>query len=205
MTEAELFKMLGAAAIAQAKQVHGAGVIDASESTGPLGREADAIVGRAIPTGRAAVGVRVADCVPVLVADEASGNVAAIHAGWRGVVAGVVAAGIDALGGGRSRLIAAIGPSIGGCCFEVDRDVALSIMQASHGANVVADDRGNKVFVDLRAAVRAQLAAAGVPAHRIEDVPGCTKHEAARFHSFRRDAAKSARMLAVISTRGPTA
>jgi YfiH family protein len=205
VTEAELLAILGTTTIAQAKQVHGAGVIVASESTGPQGREADAIVGRAISTGRAAVGVRVADCVPVLVADETSGSVAAIHAGWRGVVAGVVQAGIDVLAGDRSRLIAAIGPCIGGCCFEVGRDVAVSIAQASHGADVFADDRGDKVFVDLRAAVRAQLMAAGVPADRIEDVPGCTKHEAARFHSFRRDAEKSARMLAVIGTRERTA
>ena len=57
------------------------------------------------------------------------------------------------------------------------------------------------VGVDLRAAVRAQLLAAGVSAGRIEDVPGCTRHEADRFHSFRRDGANSARMLAVIKTR----
>ena len=66
---------------------------------------------------------------------------------------------------------------------------------------MVVEERGEKAYVDLRAAVRAQLLAAGLSADRIEDVPGCTKHEAARFHSFRRDGANSARMLAAIATR----
>ena len=79
--------------------------------------------------------------------------------------------------------------------------MAEQIARASHGARVIATERGDKAYVDLRAAVRAQLAAAGVSDARIEDVPGCTKHEAARFHSFRRDGADSGRMLAAIATR----
>ena len=201
-TQAELLAFLEVTEIAQAKQVHGAGVIDACEASGADGREADAVIGRASRSG-IAVGVRVADCVPLLVANEGSGDVAAIHAGWRGVVGGVVPAGIDILAGGRRRegLIAAIGPCIGGCCFEVGRDVAASVARTSHGASVLADDRGDKCRVDLRAAVRAQLLASGVSAGRIDDVPGCTRHEADRFHSFRRDGANNARMLAVIKTR----
>jgi YfiH family protein len=201
-TQAELLALLEVTEIAQAKQVHGAGVIEAREASGADGREADAVVARASRPG-IAVGVRVADCVPLLVADEASGDVAAIHAGWRGVVGGVVPAGIEFLAGrrGRARLIAAIGPCIGGCCFEVGQDVAASVVRSSPGATVLADDRGDKCRVDLRAAVRAQLLAAGVSAGRIDDVPGCTRHEADRFHSFRRDGASSGRMLAVIKTR----
>jgi YfiH family protein len=148
--------------------------------------------------------MRVADCVPVLVADEASGDVAAIHAGWRGVAGGVVQSGVERLSGDRLRngaaLVAAIGPCIGPCCFEVGRDVAETIARASHGARVVAAVRGDKAYVDLRAAVRAQLVAAGVRDARIEDVPGCTKHETDRFHSFRRDGDGSGRMLAAIAT-----
>ena len=198
-TDADLLEAVGVDAIAQAKQVHGARVIEALEASGAHGREADALVGRASHPTPLAVGVRVADCVPVLVADEASGDVAAIHAGWRGVVAGVVPAGIDLLATPRrATLLAAIGPCIGGCCFEVGRDVAASIVRASEGRSVIADERGDRAYVDLRAAVRAQILAAGVSANRIEDVPGCTRHEAARFHSFRRDGANSGRMLASI-------
>ena len=204
-TDEELARELGlslAAAIVQVKQVHGPDAIEAADAR--PGACADALVGRA---GResVAVGVRVADCVPVLVADEVSGDVAAIHAGWRGVVGGVVQSGVERLAGARLRsgavLVAAIGPCIGPCCFEVGRDVAETIAQASLGARVVAALRGDRAYVDLRAAVRAQLVAAGVSDARIDDVPGCTKHEAARFHSFRRDGANSGRMLAAIAGR----
>jgi polyphenol oxidase len=208
-TDAELALELGlphATAIVQVKQVHGADAIEAPDAaTATSGTGADALVGR---EGRAvvAVGVRVADCVPVLVADEDTGDVAAIHAGWRGVASGIVRAALerlaaDGLRSGGARLVAAIGPCIGPCCFEVGRDVAERIARASHGANVVATERGDKAYVDLRAAVRAQLVAAGVRDERIEDVPGCTKHEAGRFHSFRRDGSNSGRMLAAIATR----
>jgi YfiH family protein len=149
---------------------------------------------------RIAVGVRVADCVPVLVADPVSGDVAAIHAGWRGVVGGVLRAGVEQLfaGGGargaRAGAIAAIGPCIGACCFEVGREVAAQV-------GFVVREEGDKAFVDLRAAVRAQLRGLGLEDARIEEVAGCTKHEPERFHSFRRDGANSGRMLAAIATR----
>jgi polyphenol oxidase len=205
-TDAELAQELGLppgspSGIVQARQVHGGDVVEiseAGEAGDAPGREADALVGRASAGGAlVVVGVRVADCVPILVADEARGDVAAIHAGWRGVVCGVVRAGVERLGPAR-QLVAAIGPSIGPCCFEVGRDVAEQIAQASHGAPVIARVAGEKAYVDLRAAVRAQLAALGLEEGRIEDVPGCTKHEPARFHSFRRDGARSGRLLSAI-------
>jgi YfiH family protein len=200
-TDADLARELGlpqGGKIVHVKQVHGAAALDASIA-GPDAC-ADALVGRAAGEP-VAVGIRVADCVPILVADEASGDVAAIHAGWRGVVAGVVRTALERLGDRRDTLLAAIGPCIGPCCFEVGRDVAAAIVGASHGASVVAVERGDKAYVDLRAAVRAQLVAAGLREARIEDVPGCTKHESLRFHSFRRDGAHSGRMLAAIAAR----
>jgi len=169
------------------KQVHGARAVPAAESAG---QEADALVAR--PGPACAVGVRVADCVPVLVASTDTGAVAAIHAGWRGVVAGVVPAGVELLG--RGALLAAIGPCIGACCFEVGADVAERI-------GFVTRRAGDKAYVDLRAAVRAQLRVLGLADDAIDDVPGCTKHEPDRFHSFRRDGANSGRMLAAIATR----
>ncbi len=183
--EDALLQALGAPRIVQARQVHGARAVLAVEAAG---QEADALVARA-GQGEACVGVRVADCVPVLVASRATGDVVAIHAGWRGVVAGVVRAGVELLGG--ADRVAAIGPCIGPCCFEVGRDVGARV-------GFVARDAGDKAFVDLRAAVRAHLAALGVD--EVDDVLGCTKHEA-RFHSFRRDGADSGRMLASIAAR----
>lgn len=198
VSDAELVAAVSADRIVQVKQVHGSETVLGSAVTG-AGAEADAIVARAAE-GPLAVGVRVADCVPVLVADESSGDVAAIHAGWRGVVAGVVQSALGRLDG--RRLVAAIGPCIGPCCFEVGRDVGDAIARSAPGARVVVAAYRDKAFADLRAAVRAQILAA-VPECRVEDVPGCTKHEAARFHSFRRDGANSGRMLAAIAARPP--
>lgn len=196
----DLIQALGAARIACAKQVHGARVVDASNAEF---EEADAVVGRAPPAGPGrptlAVGVRVADCVPVLIADVTTGDVVAIHAGWRGVVAGVVRSGLERLGGRAA--VAAIGPCIGPCCFEVGPDVADAIARACPGVSVVNRTEGDRLFVDLRLAVRGQLRALDVDDARIDDVPGCTKHEI-RFHSFRRDGANSGRMVAAIVPKG---
>jgi polyphenol oxidase len=208
-TDGEIARALGiepGRAIAQVKQVHGGEALEVSDESGASGREGDALVTRE-GLRTVAVGVRVADCVPILIADEASGSIAAIHAGWRGVTRGIVAASLERLLGGehrlggRARLVAAIGPCIGPCCFEVGREVGEEIARAAPEARVVASERGEKVYVDLRAAVRAQLVAAGLSDARIDDVPGCTKHESARFHSFRRDGGHSGRMLAAIATR----
>ncbi len=186
--DAALLEALGGGPIVQVKQVHGARAVLASEAKGA---EGDAIVSRS--AGRLPVGVRVADCVPVLVGNTRTGDGAAIHAGWRGVVAGVVGYGVQLLGGGsEGELVAAIGPCIGPCCFEVGREVGVQI---GH----VTREVGDKAFADLRAAVRARLATLGVI--RVDDVPGCTKHQPELFHSFRRDGANSGRMLAAIAPR----
>ncbi len=180
-------------------QVHGSRVLVVPPDTPPsLDRnEADAVV---VGGGHAA-GVRVADCVPILVGDMISGKVAAIHAGWRGIAQGVIGAALAALGDSRSTRVAAIGPCIGSCCFEVGRDVADEIARAAFDADVVRSRAGEKAWVDLRAAARAQLRAHGLPDHDIEDVPGCTRCDKRRFFSHRRDGEKSGRHLAVIRAR----
>ena len=166
-------------------QVHGARALLAEGDVDALAREeADALVARAPNT---AVSVRVADCVPVLLANSETGAVAAVHAGWRGVVANVVKSAFDL----DAFDLAAIGPCIGACCFEIGDDVAAKL------APFAKDRRG-----DLRAAVRAQLVARGLQNAHIEDVPGCTMCDRERFFSFRRDGESSGRHLAVIAVRG---
>jgi YfiH family protein len=196
----------GIGAVAQVKQVHGADAVDVADAAGA---EADAIVapgGTLARTGArrgpTAVGVRVADCVPVLIADPETRSVAAVHAGWRGVVADVLGSAVARVAA-EGPLLAAIGPCIGGCCFEVGADVAARIAQAVLDPRVVVRQVGEKAYVDLRAAVRARLRALGLSDDRIEDVPGCTKHDA-HFHSYRRDGASSGRMLAVIASPPPS-
>jgi YfiH family protein len=186
--EVDLLASLGVESITQVRQVHGATAVEAAAAALA---EADAIVARACG---GAVGVRVADCVPVLVGSTITGDAAAIHAGWRGVAQGVIGSGVSLLGGlGGRGLVAAIGPCIGPCCFEVGLDVADRL-------GFVVRRVGDKAYVDLRAAVRAQLVDLGLLERDIEDVPGCTKHDP-RFHSFRRDGGGSGRMLASIRPR----
>jgi polyphenol oxidase len=156
--------------------------------------EADAIV----LGGRAVGGVRVADCVPVLVGDLFSGRAVAIHAGWRGIEAGIVGAALAALGDSRRARVAAVGPCIGPCCFEVGVDVAERIAEAAGDRAVVVGTSGDKAHVDLRRAVRSQLRMHGMGASEVEDVEGCTKCDERRFFSFRRDGEASGRHLAVI-------
>jgi polyphenol oxidase len=183
------------ARLALVDQVHGARVHlkdDASPSR--AGDQADAIV---LGSGFAG-GVRVADCVPVLVGDLWTGRAAAIHAGWRGIVAGVIGAALAALGDSRRARVAAIGPCIGPCCFEVGREVAAQIADGVSDRSVIVRSAGDKAFVDLRLAARLQLRAYGVSDFDIEDVPGCTRCDKELFFSFRRDKEASGRHLAVI-------
>jgi len=190
----------------QTRQVHGrALVVAAGEPAQLLECEADATVGE--PGSAHAVAIRVADCVPVLIADPTCGRVAAAHAGWRGVEAGVVVASVEHLagrGGAPREYVAAIGPSIGACCFEVGSEVAARIARAAADDAVVVSRHagGKQAMVDLRRAVRAQLLRLGLADASIDDVAGCTRCERERFYSYRRDGDESGRLVGVIVARG---
>ncbi|HYP87519.1 MAG TPA: polyphenol oxidase family protein [Polyangiaceae bacterium] len=155
-----------------------------------------------------AYGVRSADCVPILLADEASGAVMAIHAGWRGVAGGVVEAGVACLRkniGGRGELLAAIGPHISAAAFEVSDEVAAELDAASPVRGAILHPRGPappaKPHVDLRLIVTHQLIAVGLNEARIDQVGGCTLLEPQRYFSFRRDGKRSGRHLSAIVPR----
>ena len=185
---------------AQTKQVHGARVVESSGTPADwVNQEADALVARR--GSGDSVGVRIADCVPILLADTASGDVAAVHAGWRGIAGRAIEAAVRHLSS-PSKIVAAIGPSIGVCCFEVSIDIAKTIAASAAGANVLrAHSDAEKAFVDLRAAARAQLVHLGVANDQIEDVPGCTRCDAERFYSFRRDGDNAGRLIGVITAK----
>jgi len=184
----------------QTKQVHGARVVESSGTPADwVNQEADALVARR--GSGDSVGVRIADCVPILLADTASGDVAAVHAGWRGIAGRAIEAAVRHLSS-PSKIVAAIGPSIGVCCFEVSIDIAKTIAASAAGANVLrAHSDAEKAFVDLRAAARAQLVHLGVANDQIEDVPGCTRCDAERFYSFRRDGDNAGRLIGVITAK----
>jgi YfiH family protein len=191
-----------------AAQVHGREVISlhGTEAASTVARTAaDAIVSKAPGIG---CGVRTADCVPILLADPETGLVAAVHAGWRGLVRHVIASATERmleLGSRKGALLAAFGPHIGPDAFEVGDDVAREIANASAARGVVERAASGKALVSLGRVVRAQLRAAGLEDAHIEQVPGCTYRDASQFFSYRRDGQRSGRMLAVIVPRAPDA
>jgi polyphenol oxidase len=148
-----------------------------------------------------AVAVRTADCVPILLVDQRSRGVAAVHAGWRGSAARmaehavrVLAQGIDAT---PAELVAVIGPHIGPCCYEVDEPV----MAAVDDPGVFrAAGRSGHAYLDLRELNRRQLLRAGLAEESIWFVEGCTSCDA-RFDSYRRDRG-AGRMLHYVRMNG---
>jgi YfiH family protein len=166
-----------------------------------LARRGDVVLSNA---SLVACAVRSADCVPVLLADVVSGSVAAVHAGWRGVAAGVVRAAavrLAAAAGIGARMVAAIGPHISVSAFEVGDEVALELERCSAVNHVVVRRDGARPHVDLRRIVRGQLEAVGVLPGDIDDVVGCTVGEPDLFFSFRRDGPHSGRHLSAIVPR----
>jgi YfiH family protein len=188
-------------------QVHGRDVADVyRDRPFESGQKADALVG---DDPARVLAVRVADCVPILVATDDGRTVAVIHAGWRGVVADIVTATVDALRRrrpdvGPGRLVAAIGPCIGADAFEVGPEVLAAFARA-FGADAPAQRRAGddgKGYANLREGVRRQLVAAGVPREQIDVTDRCTVRDAADFYSHRRDHGITGRLAALIAPRG---
>lgn len=173
------------------EQVHGIGVLelDATASAGC----ADALIARG--PGRVCV-VQVADCLPVLFAARDGSAVAAAHAGWRGLAAGVLDATVQRLGIDPQSLLAWLGPAIGVRHFEVGNEVraAFTAQDAGASAAFAANSRG-RWQCDLTALAKRRLAALGV--HAIWGGEWCTYADRARFFSYRRDG-QCGRMAALI-------
>jgi YfiH family protein len=175
------------------KQVHGTHVARAPWRDSP---EADA----AVAGGPGPVlGIKTADCLPILLVDPRRRAVAAAHAGWRGTVAGVAAAAVKALVGDGSRpgdLLAALGPGIGPCCYEVGNEVRAAFGDEG-GAFFRPGPRGRD-HLDVRAANREQLLRSGLVPERIDSIDHCTFCAPALYHSYRRDGAHSGRMISFV-------
>lgn len=163
-------------------QVHGADVLALADP--PAGEpRADGAVADA--PGRVCV-VLTADCLPVLLCDRAGTRVGALHAGWRGLAAGVVEAGVAAMDGPGASLLAWLGPCIGQAAFEVGPEVRDAFLAADPGCgSCFLPGRGDRWHADLRALARRRLAGAGVT--EVHEDPGCTWSDARRFYSHRRD------------------
>jgi polyphenol oxidase len=136
-----------------------------------------------------AVAVFTADCVPIIMVDSNAGVAAALHAGWRGTLANIAAEGVRAmvnLGAMAQQILAALGPSIGPCCFEVGSEVADQFFHLIPDSSAFSHSGdGGKVYLDLRAIIRAQLGRAGLAPTAISDVGPCTRCANDRFFSRR--------------------
>lgn len=172
-------------------QVHAARVVDAAEVV-------DLERADASHTDRPGIVcvVQTADCMPVLFTDRAGTRVAAAHAGWRGLAAGVLENTVAALGGDPAGLLAWLGPAIGPTAFEVGDEVRAAFVDVSpRAADAFVPHGDGKWLADLYALARQRLAAVGVG-----DVSGggfCTVTDRARFFSHRRDRV-SGRMAALV-------
>jgi polyphenol oxidase len=188
---------------AVARQVHSARVL----------RVARADLGPGPPEGRPPVGegdglvtdepglvlaALTADCAPVLLADPAAGVVGAVHAGWRGLAAGVVEAGVAALAGlgaDPAATVGLVGPAVGGCCYEVGADVRAAVGDRYPAA--LATTREGRPSLDPAAGAAEALARAGVGEVRVAGE--CTFDLAGRFFSHRRDHGVTGRQAGLVA------
>jgi polyphenol oxidase len=164
------------------EQVHGIEVVRAEGVSG------SAVADAAFTTQAGVVcTVMTADCLPVLLCDEAGSVVAAAHAGWRGLLGGVLERTVEALGVPPATLMAWLGPAIGPAAFEVGDEVREAFCSADDCAvgAFVAGNQAGKWLADLYALARQRLKAVGVG--RVYGGTECTVTDAARFYSYRRD------------------
>jgi hypothetical protein len=188
-------------AVVVARQVHGTRV--ESVSGPPAARpEADGLLTSARGV---AVGVVTADCVPVLLVARRHRVAAAVHSGWRGTLGGIVGEAVAAVRGtgiAAGELEAAIGPAIGGCCYQIGPEVRVAF-EERYGRAFVGDafrDAAPRPYLDLRPIVRRQLEDAGLRPQAIRTVGPCTKCDAA-YASVRRDGPRAGRQLSFIGWR----
>jgi YfiH family protein len=182
------------------KHVHGTAVWKVGEPS-PEPAEFDGLVtDRPGPV----LGAFAADCIPIVFADPVARVIGAAHAGWRGTVGGVAANVVTRmveLGASPSQICVALGPSIGPECFEVGPEVVEQFRAAFGDVPGMVVQGPKKDHIDLRVASRAVLERAGIAPAHIDDRPPCTKCEAERFFSYRRDGKDGGVHMAFIAMR----
>ena len=179
---------------AMLRQVHSCDAVCATRPWGQDRPSADAVL-----TGRPGVlvGVRTADCLPVLLVDPRTRAVAAVHAGWRGTVAGVLQRAFERMvsefGSRPADVGAVIGPGIAGCCFEVGEEVACRF------DNRFVDRARPRPYVDLPSVLESQMRVNGI--NRIAVARECTSCNLGRYFSHRAEKGQTGRMLSAVGVR----
>jgi len=179
------------------KQIHGATVVEAPWEGTP---EAD---GSTATRPGLLLGIETADCLPVLLVDPVRRAVSAAHAGWRGTAAGVAAKAARALvaaGSSPADLVAALGPSIGPCCYEVGDE--LRDVFGPAGQTFFRPGPRGRPHLDVRGANVRLLLTAGLREDRIHHLSDCTACRPDLYHSYRRDGAGGGRMISFIGFAG---
>ena len=189
------------------RQVHSALVLPASAACAEPWPEADGLWSDA---GGQSLWVCGADCTPVLLADPVSGRVAACHAGWRGLAAGILLRAIaclEAAGSSRTALLVALGPAVSGPAYQVETAVAeqvaasvpCSLAELEQAGALHHDPEPGRCRLDIRAATARQLRQAGLSPEQISICPLCTVSEPLLFHSWRRDQRKAVQWSGIVS------
>ncbi|HWW60164.1 MAG TPA: polyphenol oxidase family protein [Thermoanaerobaculia bacterium] len=173
-------------------QIHSANVTRAQRAS--EWRECDACDALWSDDKHVALGIKVADCLPITMVDPAHGIIANVHSGWRGAAQRIAAAAIDASAIDASASYAYLGPSIRVCCFEVGEEVVEQLA----GDEVFVDRTRAKPHVDLAAFTIDILRARGFAGDRIFDSQLCTRCDGSIFHSYRRGSA-GGRNLAIVA------
>jgi YfiH family protein len=188
------------------RQVHGRTTVTAASHPPPPAhvQEADGVM---TDEHGIALVVQVADCVPLLIADPRTGAIAAVHAGWRGTAANIADAAIRRLreqyGCRPEDLVAAIGPSIGACCYQVGPEVREAFAAQSVDGWFSPDPhRSDRLRFDGAAANRDQLIAAGLNPANVHLARLCTMTHLSHFYSYRAEGAGTGRLLGVIRRAG---
>ena len=204
-----LIRLLGGEwTLAACWQVHGleVRVVRDAEDTQSEREHCDALTTRAPGV---LLGVKTADCVPVLLADARRGACAAVHAGWRGTLAGIAGRALermrDEFGTDPAEVSAAIGPAARACCYEVGAEVVNAFRaKFSNADSLFTPTHDGHALVDIQLANRQQLVEAGVAAGRVHTLPLCTICRPELFFSYRREKklyGRTGRLLSVIGMR----
>jgi len=190
-------------AVIAVSQVHGRDVLMIRPGEQPLANPTADVVITSDPDRVASV--RVADCVPILLADRQGRAVAAVHAGWRGTAANAAGAAVAAfarVGVPAEDLIAAVGPSIGPCCYQVDAEVRTRFVAGGlEVSGWFAADGARRWKLNLWQANSDQLVAAGLDPCNVHVTALCTFDHPSVFYSYRRDGMSAGRMVGAIRAR----
>lgn len=198
--DAALASTLGDQSPVSLHQEHGTAVLRCADLAEGVRTAGDGLVSLRDDRPRRVLSIRTADCVPILLAEDSGKALAAIHAGWRGTAGGIAAEAVRVLvrlGCDPARLVAALGPAIGGCCYNVEASVAEGVARSAGVAiaAVGSPNEAGEVLLDLRRANRLQLLGAGVPGGSIFTAPWCTRCSESLFFSYRREGSRAGRML----------